>query len=115
MQRSRREAIFILVLWGLCFLYTVPYCYFNGYLSHEPMPEKLSTGPAIGKLLGPLEGHDRKHELPDMPYDLGIPDWVFWGVALPWGLCLVVTFVFCLFFYSEEDLGQDPATTNGEA
>jgi hypothetical protein len=37
----------------------------------------------------------------------GIPDWVFWGVVLPWGLCLVFSVWFCFGYVADDDLGQD--------
>ena len=39
---------------------------------------------------------------------LGMPDWVFWSVVLPWGLSLVFSFWFCFFYMSDDDLGRDP-------
>lgn len=107
--RSRREAIFIAVLWTICFFYSVTYCYLFGYLSHEPMPEKQSFGPDIGALVGPLESFNRKPE--SLTFVFGIPDWVFYGVIAPWIICLIVTVLFCAFFFAEDDLGHDPDTS----
>ncbi len=33
----------------------------------------------------------------------GIPSWVLWGIALPWGVCSVVTIWFALFYIKEDD------------
>jgi hypothetical protein len=43
-----------------------------------------------------------------MSFVLGVPDWVFWSVFLPWGLCLLFSGWFCFFYMADDDLGQDP-------
>ena len=104
-RHSVREAIVILSMWVVCFVYTCTYCYLFGYLSHEGNP--LSTGPALGSWLGPLEAFDREPASLTTPLGLGIPDWVFYGIAMPWALCILATFWFCLFFFKEDDLGEE--------
>ena len=99
---TRREATFILILWICCFCYTTTYCYLNGYLSHEA--HRNSTGPAIGTMLGDLESMNRDPESLSTPLGLGIPDWVFYGIVIPWALCILITFWFCFFYYVEDDL-----------
>jgi hypothetical protein len=79
-QHSRREALVILVLWGISFAWTVPYCYFTGYQAPGSLQELQTT--------------------------LGIPSWVFWGVAVPWVVCGVVSILLCLFFIRDDDLGH---------
>jgi len=39
---------------------------------------------------------------------LGFPDWVFWGVALPWIFANSVTFWFCLRVLKNEDDEEVP-------
>ena len=110
-RHAMREARFILTLWTCCFFYTVIYCYLYGYLTHEPLPESSSTGPAIGKIVGPLESFNRAADSVSYPLNLGIPDWVFYGVALPWVVCIVASTWFCLFVFVEDDLAagsEDP-------
>ena len=101
-RNSRREAIVILALWTCCLVYTCTYCYLFGYLSHEPHP--ISTGPALGQIVGPLESFDRVPTTLATPLGLGIPDWVFYGILIPWLLCIAATFWFCLYYYAEDDL-----------
>ena len=103
-RHSLREARFILGLWTCCFFYTVSYCYLNGYLSHEPSPG--STGPAIASWFGPLEAFNRDPDSVTYPLGLGIPDWVFYGVALPWVVCIVLSFWYGLFMFAEDDLSE---------
>ena len=101
-KSSFREAIWILSIWTVCFFYTVTYCYLNGYLTHEP--HSNSTGPAIGLLTGELESFNRIPESLTTPLGLGIPDWVFYGIFLPSVVAIVMTIIFCLFIYMEQDL-----------
>jgi hypothetical protein len=109
-RHSLREGILILAIWGLCLVYTCTYCYLFGYLSHEPHPSPV--GPSLGEWLGPLTAFDRDPATLTTPLGLGIPDWIFYGVVLPWLLCIGVTFWFCLFYFVEDDLGDDALTTD---
>ena len=40
------------------------------------------------------------------PLGLGIPDWVFYGIALPWAVCVLLSFWYGLFYFSEDDLSE---------
>lgn len=77
---SRVEAIAALVVWGVATVYTVTYCYLFGY----------------GR---PLES---------LTFVLGFPDWVFWGVIVPWVVCLFLSAWFAFGFIRDVDLGHDP-------
>ncbi len=90
---SRREAIFILIIWALCLLWTVPFCYLTGYMDLES-----------GRL--PWLAQVRV---------LGMPGWMFWGVAFPWLVAGVVTVWFCYRFLQLDDLGQAPEEQEAEA
>lgn len=79
-KHSRREAVLILILWGLSFAWTVPYCYFRGY--------------------GAPASPD------DVEIAFGIPAWVWWGVALPWIVCGVISIALCQFYIRDDDLGH---------
>ena len=94
-KSSFRESIWILGIWAACFLYTVIYCYLNGYLTHEP--HLNSTGPAIGSLVGKLESFNRLPASLTTPLGLGIPDWVFYGIFCPSAVAIIITIIFCLF------------------
>lgn len=102
---ARREAGVILAIWSACLIYTVGFCYLFGYLSHEPDPG--STGLSIGEWVGPLTSLDREAASLEVPLGLGMPDWVFYGVGVPWLLCIVVTWWFCTFYFTEDELGAD--------
>lgn len=79
---SRREAVVILLVWLLCLLWSVPYCYLNGYIDGFE-PAEFST-------------------------TLGIPSWLFWGIGMPWVFANLVTIWFCFCFMKHDDLGQGP-------
>lgn len=100
-----REARIIIILWTVCLVYSCTYCYLNGYLSHPPHP--ASTGPSIGALCGPLTTFNRDPATLRTPLGLGIPDWVFYGVVVPWLCCILATMWFCLFYFVEDDLGGE--------
>ena len=99
-----REAISIFALWTCCFIYTVTYCYLNGYLAHEL--HSKPTGPSGSALGGRFGRFWRDPTSLSMPLGLGIPDWVFYGIVIPWLLCILLTFGFLLFLYREDDLGE---------
>jgi len=99
---TRREAKIILSMWLIAMIYTCTYCYLFGYSTHPSDP--AATGPAVSSLVGPLESFDRQPDSITTPLGLGIPDWVFYGVALPWLVCILVSIVFCLTIFKEDDL-----------
>jgi len=44
-----------------------------------------------------------------LTYVLGFPDWVFWGVVVPWSVCTLLCFVLASFVIRDEDLGEEQA------
>lgn len=106
-RNALREAVVILSVWTVCLLYTVIYCYLYGYLTHEGSSE--STGPDLGTLLGPLTSFNRDPASLTTPLGLAIPDWIFYGVVLPWVLCILFSVWFCLFYFREDDLDSNQA------
>lgn len=79
LRSARREAIAVLLTWVAALTYTVTYCYLHGY----------------GRSLGSLT------------FVLGFPDWVFWGIVVPWLLCCLLSTWFAFRFIRDEDLGED--------
>ena len=79
LKSARREAIVVFITWVCALSYTVTYCYLHGY--------------------------DRS--LDDLKFVLGFPDWVFWGIVVPWGVCFVVSWWFSYVFMTDEDLGKE--------
>ena len=74
---ARREALVVLVLFLVAMFYTVLYCFFSGY--HRD-PETLR-------------------------FIFGFPDWVFWGIVCPWGVCLLISYWFGHTYMRDADLG----------
>ena len=79
LRSARREAIVVFLTWLAAMIYTVTYCYLNGY--------------------------NRKVE--SLKFVFGIPDWVFWGILAPWTVCAVFSFFFGHTFMRDEDLGEE--------
>jgi len=104
-RNSLREAKIIIAIWAVALVYTCTYCYLYGYESHPSDP--AAVGPAVSSWFGPLESFDRDPTTLTTPLGLGIPDWVFYGVITPWIVCIVATFVFCLFIFKEDELGDN--------
>lgn len=73
---GRREAAVVLSLFVVALTYTVGYCTWHGY--------------------------DRSLE--DMTFVLGFPDWVFWGVVVPWGVCTVAGWLLSAFYIANTPL-----------
>ena len=44
-----------------------------------------------------------------LTYVFGFPDWVFWGVVLPWTVCTLLCFVLSYGVIRDEDLGEEQA------
>jgi hypothetical protein len=80
---ARREALIVFATWVAAMVYCIGYCSVYAY--------------------------GRKAE--DLRYIYGFPDWVWWGVVVPWGACLAFSWIFAGFFMRDEDLGEDPAET----
>lgn len=79
LRSARREALVVLAAWLAALAYTITYCYRHGY-----------------------------HRAPDsLTFVLGFPDWVFWGIVLPWTVCLLFSFYFGATFVRDEDLGEE--------
>ncbi len=80
-QNARKEAVIILAVWLIALLWTVLFCYLSGYTNSDTMNRETVS------------------------ITCGIPTWVFWGVAFPWGIADIFTIWFCLFYMKDDDLG----------
>lgn len=74
-----REALMVLVLWASAAVYSVGFCAWRGY----------------------------HRDLDDVRLVWGFPDWVFWGVVVPWVTCAVISGVISIFFMTDDDLGAE--------
>lgn len=82
---SRREAVIALGVWFAAMVYSVGVCYFYGY----------------------------NRELDQLGYIFGVPDWVFWGIFVPWIGCFVVSSWFSVCVMKDDDLGEDVSDNSG--
>jgi hypothetical protein len=80
LRHARREGLLILAAWAVALVWSVTIGYALGY-DRDPV---------------------------DISLVLGMPDWVFWAVAAPWGICLVLSVWFCFVYMADDDLGRDP-------
>jgi hypothetical protein len=87
-RNSLREAKGILWIWGIAFVWVVGYCSLRG-----------TAGPGT-------VGSDQ-----ELSVVWGMPSWVFWGVALPWLISVLVSAWFALHCIADEPLS---GTSNGE-
>lgn len=81
---SRREAVAVLSGVAIALGYTIITCYRMGYGpgSHELKFVHLFGGVAF-------------------------PEWVFWGIVVPWITCFVIGSVFSFFVMKDADLGEE--------
>lgn len=79
LSSSRREAVLVFTVWALALLYTISVCYWWGYQR-------------------PVE---------DLTFVFGVPDWVFWGLVVPWFACLAFNFWFSFWFMQDAELEAD--------
>ncbi len=90
-RHARREALVTLTAWALALLWTVGYCVLRGY-DHPPDGWLVRAGLAV----------------PRRPDDLrvlaGFPDWVFFGILLPWLACTLFTIVYALLGMPDDPL-----------
>ena len=60
-------------------------------------------GPYISD--GEMNGKIPKDRDPkSLTFILGFPDWIFWGIVVPWAVCTVVSGLFAFCFMKDEDL-----------
>ena len=79
LRSGRREALAVMATWLAALSYTVTYSYKHGY----------------------------GRALEDLRFVLGFPDWVFWGILIPWGSCFLVSYLFSHVFMVDGDLGEN--------
>jgi hypothetical protein len=80
LRNARREGLVILAVWAAALLWSCIGSYSLGY-------RRAAT---------------------EMSRVLGMPDWVFWCIAVPWLVCFAFSAWFCFGFMADDDLGQDP-------
>jgi hypothetical protein len=101
-RNARREALLVLVVWAVALAWTVGVSFLLGY-QHGPQSPIVQEGVVSDRT------PENFHQI------LGLPDWVFAGVVLPWAVSSVVTFVFCWRGIADDDLGAESAEGSEEA
>ena len=76
---ARREAWLVFAIWLIACVYSLGMCYRYGY------------------------GRDAS----TLTYVFGFPDWIFWGVIVPWSVCTAACFVMAYYVITDEDLGEE--------
>ncbi|MBL8799146.1 MAG: hypothetical protein JNM56_34995 [Planctomycetia bacterium] len=94
LRNARREAVLTLIVWAAALCWTVGYCYLFGY-RHTDDSWLVQQG-WIGARTDA-----------DFAQIAGLPDWVLFGILLPWLLCSTWTFCFGLFIMRDDDLGVE--------
>jgi hypothetical protein len=85
LRNTRREGWLLLAVWAAALVWSVGVCFLYGY----------------------------RRDTAEIGLVLGMPDWTFWGVTIPWGLCLLFSAWFCFAYMADDDLGRDPEEDSG--
>jgi hypothetical protein len=91
-RHARREAIIVILVWLLTITWTLGYCYLRGY-DHAPDSWPVRWGLALPRAAD------------DLHQWAGFPDWILFGIILPWAGCTLFTLVFASFGMADDDLG----------
>ncbi|MFO0976046.1 MAG: DUF997 family protein [Planctomycetaceae bacterium] len=78
-RSSLREALIVAGIWLMAMVWSVTVCWTMGY--------------------------GRKAD--QLKLVLGFPDWVFWGILVPWLACTVVSWIFGAWCVRDGELGKD--------
>jgi hypothetical protein len=78
---SRREALITFAIWLVACIYSISVCYSYGY----------------------------NRDVATLAYILGFPDWIFYGVVLPWTVCTCLCFIMSYFVIADGELGEEQA------
>ena len=78
-RRARWEALLTALMWCAAAAYTIGYCSWFGY------PGSFD----------------------ELRFVFGFPNWVFWGIVVPWCVCVVVGCLFSFCVMKDDDLGTE--------
>jgi len=81
LTNARREALFVFAIWLAACIYSITVSYRLGF------------------------GRD----VATLTYIFGFPDWIFWGVVVPWTACTALSLVLSYFVIRDDDLGEEQA------
>ena len=102
LRNARREALLVVAILLGALVWTVGYCSLRGY-QHAPDSWLIQSGLA------------RNRTADDLTTYAGIPDWVFIGIVVPWGICTLLTIALSLRGLANDDLGAEQETAKPHA
>src|SRR5690348_9961474 len=85
-RSSRREALVVTALFLTAMAYTLTYCGIHGYGAEATI----------------------------QPLIFGFPNWILYGVVVPWGVSTVISITYALFFITDDPLGEAAENWNPE-
>src|SRR5262245_4913579 len=85
-RSSRREALIVTAMFLAAMAYTLTYCGIHGY------GENATIEPLV----------------------FGFPNWIFYGVIIPWVICTITSIVYALVFITDDPLGEAAENWNPE-
>jgi len=83
-RSSLREAILVTGIWFTAMVWSITVCYRMGY----------------------------NRNVEDLKLVFGFPDWIFWGIVVPWCACTIASCLFSAYFFREGYLGEDRDDTD---
>jgi hypothetical protein len=111
LRHARREGLLLMAVWALALIWSVGYSAMFGY---EHSADDIQS---IQSIITNLNQNipdwaervdsEETEKQDEIKLILGMPDWVFWGIAVPWVICFLFTTWFCFFFMADDDLGRD--------
>jgi hypothetical protein len=93
-RNAVREARIVLSVWALALAWTVGWCYLRGY-EHAPDSWAVQAGLALPRTAE------------NFRQIAGLPDWVLFGIVLPWVACSLFTALFGVAIMRDDDLGRE--------
>jgi len=117
LRSARREMIVTFLIAAIAMSWSVGYSYANGYLGDPHTMELVGVEEAKSNTSSSpvIEVRDKKtgEVVRKVRFILGFPDWIVWGVIVPWGLCVGISFAFGSIFMQDDELGEDQVEEGG--
>jgi hypothetical protein len=107
LRSARREALVVLLTWVCALTYTVGYCSLHAYSPSAPRTKDATvTG------MEATQPPPRELAFVHLFWGIAFPDWVFWGIVVPWGVCFCVSWWFSYVYMTDADLGPELEETD---